>query len=380
MSKEVNNIMLVAGEASGDHRGAEVASALLEKNPQLNLYGVGGEEMRQAGVTTIFDVSDLAVMGFVEPLIHLPKLLKIFRTLKTDLQKNEPNLLILIDYPGFNLRLAKAAKEIGIKVLFYISPQVWAWRQGRVKKIASVVDHMAVIFPFEEKFYQKHNIDVTYVGHPLSQTLPHEISKLDACRKLKLNEDIDYITLLPGSRTSEVERLLPEMLGATKLLHEQFSNLRFLLVVASTISFEKIKLAVAEEHNYVQLIHKEAYQAIAASELVITASGTATLETALLNRPMVIVYKVNRFTGWLAKKLIKIPYVSLCNIVAGKKIMPELLQEQATAENITDEVSMILKDKNNLQNLKNELSVVRANLGQLEAANNVAKVALDMLQ
>ncbi len=380
MSEETKNIMLVAGEASGDHRGAEVAVALLKKNPQLNLYGVGGDEMRQAGVTTIFDVSDLAVMGFVEPLMHLPKLLKIFRTLKTDLQRNKPSLLILIDYPGFNLRLAKAAKEIGIKVLFYISPQVWAWRQGRVKKIASVVDHMAVIFPFEEKFYQEHNVDVTYVGHPLSQTLPHEISKQEACQKLQLDEDLDYITLLPGSRTSEVERLLPEMLHATKLLHKQFPKLYFLLVVASTIPFEKIKQRVAEEHDYVQLVQKEAYQAIAASDLVITASGTATLETALLNRPMVIVYKVNRFTGWLAKKLIKIPYVSLCNIVAGKKIMPELLQEQATVENITNEVSMILKDKNNLQNLKDELSVVRANLGQLEAANNVAKVALDMLQ
>lgn len=371
-------IMIVAGEASGDQRGAEVADELLRSNPNLTLFGIGGTHMRAAGVNTVVDVQELAVMGFIEPLKHLPRILQIFKQMKKMLQQEQPGLLILVDYPGFNLRLAKVAKQLGIKVLFYISPQVWAWRQKRVKRIASVVDHMAVIFPFEEKFYQGHNVPVTYVGHPLTQKLKFAPSMLKAREKLQLSEQKKVVCLMPGSRLSEVEKLLPIMLQSASKIKAAVDNTQFILALASTIETSQISSLLKASNLDIQICNDSQY-AVSAADTVITASGTATLETALLNKPMVIVYKVSKLTAMIAKRLIKIPSISLCNIVAEKVVVKEFLQENATAENISLEIIKILKDAAYRQKMVNQLVEINAKLGDEQAARNVANVALSML-
>jgi lipid-A-disaccharide synthase len=371
------NIMIVAGEASGDQRGAEVAVALLARDPGLKLFGIGGEHMRAAGVETLVDVSELAVMGFAEVIIHLPCIMKIFKLAKKLLTDRKPDLLILVDYPGFNLRLAKVAKQIGIKVLFYISPQVWAWRQHRVKKIAQAIDHMAVIFPFEKQFYQDHAVPVTYVGHPLSQKLQNKISAETARAELNIEPQQKMIALLPGSREGEINRILPELIKATELISAQIPNCIFYLALASTINSDKINNAI--KHSKIKIERNKTYQIISAADVVITASGTATLETALFNKPMVIVYKVSSLTALIVRKMIKIPYVSLCNIVAGEQVVVELLQNDATAKNISQETLKILNDDVYRNHMKAKLRSINAKLGNFDAADNVAQIALSML-
>jgi lipid-A-disaccharide synthase len=372
-------IMIIAGEASGDQRGAEVATALLAHDSNLRLYGIGGEHMRAAGVETLVDVSQLAIMGFVEVIVHLPRIMKIFKFTKKLLLKRKPDLLILVDYPGFNLRLAKFAKQLNIKVLFYISPQVWAWRQHRVKKIAKVVDHMAVIFPFEKQFYQDHHVPVTYVGHPLTQKLKNKISQADARIKLDITPQQKMIALLPGSREGEINRILPELIKATELISARTPNSVFYLAIASTIQIENIKNAIKVSKANIKIGRGKTYEIISAADVVLTASGTATLETALLNKPMVTIYRVSSLTAFIVRKMIKIPYVSLCNIVAGEQVVVELLQDDATAENIAQETLHLLTDETYRRQMQAKLSSIETKLGDLQAADNVANIALNLL-
>lgn len=370
--------MIVAGEASGDQRGGEVVKALLHKEPKLDIFGIGGQDMRSAGIKTIYDVSDLAVMGFIEPLIHLPRILRIFKQMKMLLQTKRPDLLILVDYPGFNLRLAKVAKQLGIKVLFYISPQVWAWRQNRVRKIAQVVDHMAVIFPFETKFYEDHNVPVTYVGHPLSERITQAPTQLEARKRLAINIDKKIICLMPGSRNAEIKKLLPIMLDASKRIMGQVNNIEFVLPLASTIDQQMIEQLI-NPYNLPIEIANEPLTALSAADAVVTASGTATLETALLNKPMVIIYKVNRLTAMIAKRVIKIPAISLCNIVAEQMVVRELLQDDANPDTVSQEIIRILQDEQYRNDMIAKLKQINQKLGKTDAADNVANIALKML-
>ena len=378
MNKANKSIMLVAGEASGDQRGAEVATALLQAAPNSTLFGIGGECMRTAGVDTLVDVNELAVMGFVEVLKHLPHILKIFKQAKNLLAERKPDLLLLIDYPGFNLRLAKAAKQLNIPVLFYVSPQVWAWRQGRVKKIANVVDHLAVLFSFEKQYYADQDIEVTHVGHPLTQKLKTVVSAENARSNLSLQPDDQVITLLPGSRVNEIERLLPIMLEAATKLKQHYPNLIFFLPIAKTIERQQIE-KFTQTQSYKIHLTIDAYSVIRAANLVLTASGTATLEIALLNKPMVVIYKVSKLTAAIIGRLLKIPYISLCNIVAGEKIVSELLQQEATADNIVNESLLILNNEKYRKTMENKLQTINEKLGDTDAASNVAHIALQML-
>ncbi len=372
-------IMLVAGEASGDQHGAEVAKALLQQCPELTLFGIGGKAMRSATVQTFIDINELAVMGFVEVIKHLPRILKIFRQTKKILATQKPDLLILIDYPGFNLRLAKVAKRLAIPILFYISPQVWAWRERRIKKIVNVVDHMAVIFPFEKTLYAGYNINVTYVGHPLIEKIREVANLPEARAQLELDLNDKVVTILPGSRQSEIKRLLPILLKTVIRLRQQTASLKFLLVVAPTIDITQIKSLLVDYQADVELITTHSMTAISAADIVLTSSGTATLQTALLHKPMVVVYKMHPLTAALARRLIKIPYISLCNIVAGKRIVVELLQQQVTVVNLVQESHRLLDDKNYYTNIKNQLATINGKLGQANAATNVAGIALKML-
>ena len=377
---EHKTIMLVAGEASGDRYGAEIATAILKQYSKLTLFGIGGKAMRAAAVQTFMDINELAVMGFVEVIRHLPRIVKIFRQTKKILTAKNPDMLILIDYPGFNLRLAKVAKKLKIPVLFYISPQIWAWRPGRIKKIVNVIDHMAVIFPFEKALYAQHNVNVTYVGHPLVERIRQAVDSPTARAQLKLDVNDKVITVLPGSRKSETRRLLPILLQTIEKLKQKFSALKFLLVVAPTIDITYIKSLLKNYKADVRLITTDSITAISAADIVLTASGTATLETALLHKPMIVVYKVHPLTAALARCLLRIPYVSLCNIVAGKKIVPELLQQEANVPNLLRESYRLLEDKNHYLSMKNQLLTINSKLSTTNTANNVAHIALQMLK
>ncbi len=372
------SIMMVAGEASGDQRGAEVVLALLKKDQHLHFFGIGGHEMRAAGVDTQMDIHELAVMGFIEVIKHLPHLLAVMRRTKKLLLQKKPDILILVDYPGFNLRLAKFAKQQGIPVLFYISPQVWAWRQGRVKKIAQVVDHMAVIFPFEKKFYDAHQVPVTYVGHPLIEKIKTVPTQKEARQHLGITQSL-VITLCPGSRYAEFNTLFPIMLESAKLIATQYPQAHFIVAKASTIERHVIVAFITQINLSIQ-ITDNALQAMSAADVIVTASGTATLEAALLNKPMVIAYKVNKVTALIIKHLIKIPYISLANIVAGEGVVCELLQKNATPKKIANEVLRLLNDPVVYQHITQKLMTLKKIFGESLAAEKVAEIALRLLQ
>ncbi len=372
-------IMLVAGEASGEQHGAELVRALKKYPAEFYFYGVGGRQMREAGVDILVDCAELAVMGFGDVIKHLPQILRVFKQLKQTLINNRPDLLILIDYPGFNLRLAALAKKLGIKVLFYISPQVWAWRQGRVKKIAKVVDHMAVIFPFEVDFYQGHHVPVTYVGHPLTHVVKPTCSVETAKQKFALSSHAPVIGLLPGSRQREIQRLLPPMLQAAEKIKTQLPNAEFVLPLASTITQDDLTPFLAQTTLKIKLIENQTYDAMNVCDALIVSSGTATLETALLLKPMVIVYKVPRLTASLLKHFIKIENIGLCNVVAGKRIVPEFLQNDVNAEKLSQAILEMLENGVHRDSIINELKIVRDKLGTLDGSENVAKLAYTML-
>jgi lipid-A-disaccharide synthase len=371
------SVMILAGEASGDQRGGEVAKALRTRLPDCRLTGIGGQQMQMAGVELFCNVDKLSVMGFSEVIKHLPQIYKIFKRTQQKLREEAPDLLILVDYPGFNLRIARYAKSIGIKTLFYISPQVWAWRQNRVKKIAASVDHMAVIFPFEKKFYERYNLPVTFVGHPLTQTIQMTHDRANFRKMHAIPEDAPLISFLPGSRLSEVHTLLPLFVAAMPLIREAVPNARFALALASTIDMNDLAPIIG--NNDILIVQKNTYDLMHAADLVITASGTATLETALIGTPMIVVYKVNAITGWIAKRLIKIPYISLCNIVAEEKVVEELLQEKATPQEIAFEAIDLLSHPEKLLAIRRKLSPIREKLGHEKAADNMAQLVIDLV-
>ena len=373
------SVMILAGEASGDVHGASLVREMKKLNPNIQFSGIGGDKMRTQGVNTFVDVSELAVVGFIEVIAHLPTIYKTFKLVEQKLKLNPPELLILIDYPGFNLRVAKIAKRLGIKVLFYISPQVWAWRKGRVKKIAQVVDHMAVIFPFEVGFYHNANVPVSYVGHPLTHEVKATISQTDMLKTYNISTDKKVVTLLPGSRKGELQRLLPTMLKSAQLLYNQHSDIQLILLQATTIDDDFLQSFLLHNQVPIIIIKDKSYDVMQITDCAITASGTATLEAALMNTPMVVIYKIAAFTAFWAKRLIKIENIALANIIAEKRVVPELLQEQATSENIATEVEKILYDSVVHEKMKIELAEIKTKMGNKNGAKNTAKLAISML-
>lgn len=372
-------IMVIAGEASGDQHGAGLVRECKKLNPNLSFTGIGGDKMRAEGVETLVDVSELGVVGFVEVIKHLPTIYKTFKKIEAELKNNPPDLLVLVDYPGFNLRLAKVAKKLGIKVLYYISPQVWAWRQGRVKNIAKVVDHMAVIFPFEVDFYTKYNVPVTYVGHPLTHEVKSQFTKLEAQKAFNLDLAKKTVAILPGSRKGELSRLLPTMLDTVKLLADKHNDLQFILLQAPTIFDDYLKEFLKDFTVPLRIVKNKTYDVMQAADAVIVASGTATLETALMKTPMVVIYKIAPLTAMIAKHLIKIDNIALCNIVAGERVVPELLQDAATPEAIAKEIEILLYDATQRTMIIEKLAKIRDKMGVEDGSKNVAKLVIKHL-
>lgn len=372
--------MIVAGEASGDIYGADLARETVKLDPNLHFFGIGGERMREAGVETLVDSSEMAVVGLVEVLKHFNVISSAFLKLKKILLNEPPDLLILIDYPGFNLRLAKIAKKAGVKVLYYISPQIWAWRQGRVRKIARLVDHMAVILPFEAPFYERAGVPVTFVGHPMLDMVQVSMERDQAAASFGLDPNCQIVGLFPGSRRNEIDRLLPVIIGSAVRLKQRFPGIQFVLPLASTLSADAITPQLVNAGLDVIITRERIHDMIRACDAVISVSGTVTLEIALVGTPMVIIYKLSPLTYQLAKRLVKVPNIGLCNIVAGETVVQELIQDQANPERIATEIERLLTDNSYAGSVSGKLRSIWNKLGNGSASARVAQRAFTMME
>ncbi len=379
MVTDSKEIMIVAGEASGDLHGSNLVKEICNIDPFIKFYGIGGERLKEAGTRLIANSSDMAVVGITEVIFKLKFILKVMGLLKKSLREDKPDLLILIDYPDFNLRLARAASKNGIKVFYYISPQVWAWRKKRIKAIEKVVDRMAVILPFETETYDKSELDVNFVGHPLLDVVKEKYSRKEALKRFGLEEGLTTVGILPGSREGEVKRLLPEMLTTAEILNKKIASIQFVLPLADTLDFDLVSRINSRHHINIRVIRDNIYDVISISDIVMVASGTATLETALLETPMIIIYKISTLSYYIGKMFINVDNIGLVNIIAGKTIVPEFVQGEATAANMANEISDILTNRSRMDGIKQELSRLREKLGSPGAAGRAARLAYEML-
>ncbi len=358
-------ILIVAGEMSGDMHGAHLVNHLKELNPKMSFFGLGGKNMKNAGVHIEYDITRLAVVGFIEILKNYSKFKKIFDNVLHKARQYKPDAAILIDYPGFNLRLAGELKKLGIPVIYFISPQVWAWGEKRIKFIKKTVSLMLVLFKFEETLYADKSFNVKFVGHPLLDTVKPQKTNIPLLELTGFKKERTTIALLPGSREREIINLLPPMLKAAQLIFKRNPDTQFFICRTTVLPKELFKKIIDKERiDYpYSIIDDLTYAAIDASDIAIVASGTATLETAILNKPMVIIYKVALLTWALAKMCVKIPYIGLVNVIAGKKIVPELIQFDATPKKIAATAETLLHDKKKREKIHSQLYALKNSLG-----------------
>ncbi len=372
-------IMVSAGEASGDAHAAHALDALADRGIRFSSFGMGAEALKQSGTELVVDSRDLAVIGIVDVLINYHKFLKRLKLLRQSLIARKPDLLMLIDYPDFNLKLAETAKKQGIPVLFYVSPQVWAWRAGRVPRIGSLVSHMAVLFPFEVDIYQRANIPVTYVGNPVVADAVSRFTALEARAHFAIKTDSPVVTLLPGSRSSEITRNLPVMLSTAKLIAERVPQCQFLLPVAPTLDKAVIDQVIGTQRPAtLSVVTGDSRDAMRAADAALVASGTATLETALIGTPLVVMYIINTINYAIMKRLIKIPDISLVNIVAGRRIVPEYVQHDATPEAMAADMLSLLNDEKRRNHMLLALKNVKDKMGDAGASDRVASLIVQL--
>jgi lipid-A-disaccharide synthase len=371
-------VLMVAGEASADQYGAALVKEIRLREPDIVFWGIGGKRMGEAGVRILFTPEEMAVVGLTEVIPRISKIFTASRVLQRILKRNRPDLLLLLDYPDFNIHLAGKAARYGIPVLYYISPQIWAWRKRRIRKIRERVDRMAVILPFEESFYQGEGIEVEYVGHPILDIRSDALRDQHTSSKTDLSDPV--LALVPGSRSEEVRSLLPEMLSAAALLQKSYPTLRCVIPLAPTIDEKMVIQAVSESSVPVVLSKKGLYATLGECQAVIAASGTVTLEIALLAKPMVVVYQLSRISYAVAKRVIKVPSISLVNLVAGRKVVPELIQNDARAEKMAVETAKLLQDSAEREKMVKDLQEVSELLGEKGASARTAKIALEMMR
>ncbi len=373
-------IMILAGESSGDLHGGHLARALKATSPDLELFGLGGATMREAGVEILADPTSIAVIGIVEVLRHLPHFRKLFQQAVEALDRRRPDGVVLIDYPGFNLRFAEEVKRRGIRLIYYISPQIWAWDPGRIHKIKRLVDRMIVVFPFEKELYERAGVPVTFVGHPLLDLAKPALPRLEALHRFGLSDGLPIIGLLPGSREGEIRRLLPVLLASGEKLREKLpSTAQFLLIKAPHLPWELYRPFLERSTLQPKVIERWDYDGIHCCDIVLVASGTATLECALLERPMAVVYKTSWPTYLISRMLIRIPYIALVNVVAAAQVVPEFIQHRATPQTISKAVLELWASAEKKRGMKFAFQKIRKSLGNSGASRRAAETILSEL-
>ncbi|MDP2800110.1 MAG: lipid-A-disaccharide synthase [Deltaproteobacteria bacterium] len=373
------NILIVAGESSGDMHGASLVRAVRDINPEIDFWGLGGEKMREAGVNIPFDSTRLAVVGISEVFTHLWQIVQAQRLLRKAMRDKRPDLVILIDYPDFNLLLAAKARGLGIPVMYYISPQVWAWRSGRVKKIKRLVNRMVVILPFEVEFYRRHQMEVDFVGHPLLDVVKPALDDEYFYKHFEIDRSRPIVGLFPGSRWQEVNRLMPSIIDAAGRLEEKIPGIQFVLPLAPTIDRRCVEAFIHPTGLNIKVIEDGTHDTMKAAHAVIAASGTVTLEAAIMGVPMIIVYKVSRLSYLVGKIMVRVSHIGLVNLVAGRRIVPELVQEEVNGRRIAEEVHKIIVDEKYSRTMKNELEGVKNRLGGPGASARTAEIVCQMV-
>ncbi|MDD5643997.1 MAG: lipid-A-disaccharide synthase [bacterium] len=373
-----NRYFIVAGEHSGDLHASNLVKQIRERDPSAVFSGVGGPLMEKSGVKLHYDLTAVSVIGFIEVLKNIKYFRKVFFSVVNIIRSDSPDLVILVDYPGFNMRLAKFVKKMGIKVLYYISPQIWAWKPGRVKKMAEIADKLMVIFPFEKEYYKKTSLDVEFVGHPLVDILETRLSKEEFWDKFGFLPGEKVIGLLPGSRENEIKKLLPVMLKACRILYENCGIRQYIVGCASEELEPMIRREIGKSSLKIEISMDLTFDIMKYSDFIIASSGTATLQTGFFGTPMIIVYKVSWFTYFLGKKMIKIPYIGLANVVLGEKVVPELIQNGAIPAEIARQVSDIMNNKRKYAEIKMKLGKIKGLLGESGANKRAAEIAINM--
>ncbi|HRZ87234.1 MAG TPA: lipid-A-disaccharide synthase [bacterium] len=375
----MKKLLVIAGESSGDIHAANLVRELIKTDPDVRVFAAGGDRLREAGAVLLVDLVRHAVMGAVEVLKHYHEFKKIFKDLLAFVEKERPDAVLLIDYPGFNLKFAKAAKARGVKVIYYISPQIWAWAPGRIRHIKETVDQMIVILPFEKELYERAGVRVAYVGHPILDVLSEDPDSAAFSRENGIRNEDRIIGLLPGSRKDEIRKILPVMLDAAVILARDNPDVRFFTSAANEDLAAMIR-AVAARYPLTVTLCGNPYALMKLSRVCMVASGTATVQTAFYLTPMVIIYKCALITWFLAKMLIKIPYIGLVNVIAGKKIIDEFIQFNARGQEIAARVQAILSDGAEARRITGELRTVKERLGKPGASARAAHVVVDFLK
>lgn len=377
--KKPLSILFSAGESSGDQHAANMFLEIKKHQPDIKGFGMGGVKMAQAGIDIRYDSGAIGVIGVVEVIKHYGEIRRALKLMQQLASIERPDLLVCVDYKEFNLKLARFAKQLGIKVLFYVSPQVWAWRPGRVKTYGNAIDMMAVIFPFETAYYDAENVPVRYVGHPSVDKVHPQRSQAEDSVLFGLDEKKPVVGLLPGSRANEINRILPVMLAAAEKILVSMPDSQFILPQADSISDDLLDQYLRLSPLKITVIKNQPYDVIQCCNVVMTTSGTATLEIALLTTPMVITYKLASLTYCLGRLLVHTRFIGLPNIILGKGFIKELIQHEATGENLAKEIERILTDKSYADDMRANLLLVKQKLGQGGGSKNMAQLALEML-
>jgi lipid-A-disaccharide synthase len=371
--------MISAGEASGDLHASNLVTAYGELGGEASFWGMGGPKLNAAGSELLVDSRDLAYIGFVDVILHYRKIVRELHRLRDAMRERRPDLVVLVDYPGFNMKLAHCAKSLGIPVLYYISPQVWAWRPQRINEIGRVVDMMAVLFPFEADIYRAARVPVRFIGHPLVDTVTVNTERSALHQQLGLRKGRPTVGFLPGSRHGEVSLILPILARAAKQLREQLGPVNCLVPVAHTLDPGKVQAIAESMHADLITVQGRTYDVINACDAIATSSGTATLETAILGVPMTIVYRVGRLNYYLLKRLVTVDNIGLANIVAGRRIVREFIQQQARPADIAAELVRLLQDKGYAERMRHDLAEVKQRLGTGGANRRIAELVAELL-
>ena len=372
--------LLSCGEASGELYAAGLVRELLALEPEMECFGLGGDRLREAGAEVLVDLNEISVIGLVEVVGKLPALKRAQTTLVEAAAQRAPDVAILIDFSGFNLRLSHKLKSLGIPIVYYVSPQVWAWRRGRLKTIKQNIEKMLVILPFEEQFYREAGIAATFVGHPLVDMVRSREDRSTFLQRLGLDANRPVVVLMPGSRPREIELHLPVLAGAVKSMKDRRPDLQFVLLKAPTIELASLVAGLGPASSSVHILSETIYEALSHADVAIVASGSATVEAALSGTPMVVVYRVGKLSYFLGKPLVRVPHYAMVNLIAERSLVPELIQEEMTADKVCSETLNLLEDPEAAESMRRGLREVSARLGAGGASRKAAAEVLSVAQ